>query len=73
MKSLREIRGDLSLDDVSKAVGLAPSTLSRIERGGQFPQRSTMKKLADFYELTEPDIFLLVSIATDHNKDHQAA
>jgi transcriptional regulator with XRE-family HTH domain len=73
MKNLREIRGDLSLDDVSKAVGLASSTLSRIERGEQFPQRSTMKKLANFYSLSEADIFQLSSIAVDSFKSNQAA
>lgn len=46
----------LSQNDVSKAVGIAQSTLSEYERGVLLPSLSAAKRLAELLECTIDDI-----------------
>ena len=74
MSTLRTLRTDseLVLEEVAKAIDLNPSNLSRIERGCQFPQRKTIKALAEYYGKTEGEIYAL-AIATSSNSSKDAA
>ena len=57
LRSLRKKRG-LTLKDVSEAVGIVPSHLSRIETGMQVPSPDVARKLAVFFKgkVSEMDI-----------------
>ena len=48
---LRRLRGDLSLRDVTKRVGVSSSYLSEIERGSRKPGVNIIRKLADLYNV----------------------
>ena len=48
---LRRLRGDLSLRDVTKRVGVSSSYLSEIERGSRRPGVNIIRKLADLYNV----------------------
>jgi transcriptional regulator with XRE-family HTH domain len=56
---LRELRGDLSLYEVSKATGIASADLSRYEKEDYHPSPGNLKKLADYYEVPYEDLRLL--------------
>lgn len=51
LKSLRENRG-ISQKFVAEKIGINNSTLSGYESGYREPDAETLKKLADFYEVT---------------------
>ena len=42
---LRRLRGDLSLQDVTRRTGISSSYLSQIERGGRKPGSNMLRKL----------------------------
>lgn len=73
MSTLRDLRKDRSLDEVSTATGIDTSTLSRVERGAQFPSRPTMKSLASYYGISEGEVYVLASNAVDANKEKNQA
>jgi transcriptional regulator with XRE-family HTH domain len=54
LRELRERRG-LRLEDVAQALGVAPSTLSRIETGKAPTRTSYLSLLLAQYEVTDPD------------------
>jgi len=54
---LRDLRGSKTLEEVSKQTGLDRGTLSRIERGEQFPRKETAVSLAEFYDVSVGAIF----------------
>ena len=48
---LRRLRGELSLRDVNRRVGISSSYLSQIERGERVPGRNLINKLAAVYNV----------------------
>ena len=48
---LRRLRGDLSLRDVTKRIGVSSSYLSQIERSDRKPGSNVIRKLADLYNV----------------------
>ena len=53
---LRRLRGDLSLRDVTKRVGVSSSYLSEIERGSRRPGVNIIRKLADLYNVDAEEL-----------------
>ena len=51
---LRRLRGELSLRDVTRLVGVGSSYLSQIERGQRRPGRNLVLRLAEAYDV-DPD------------------
>lgn len=47
---LRRQKG-LTLEQVSSAINVAPSSLKKWEQGGRFPAMKTLKKIAEFYDV----------------------
>ena len=48
---LRRLRGELSLRDVNRRIGISSSYLSQIERGERVPGRNLIHKLAAVYNV----------------------
>lgn len=48
-KKLVELRGDKTLDEVTKAVGISISALSNYEKGTRIPRDEIKIKLAQYY------------------------
>ena len=71
MPSLRKLRGNKTLIEISKATDIDSGNLSRIERGIQMPSRESAKALAKHYELSETEIFQMCLEASD-NKSNAA-
>lgn len=55
--TLRELRGDRSQQEVSKAVGISPSALSMYERGERIPRDEVKQSFASYYSTTVQAIF----------------
>ena len=53
---LRRLRGDLSLRDVTKRVGVSSSYLSEIERGSRKPGVNIIRKLAHLYNVDATEL-----------------
>ena len=53
---LRRLRGDLSLRDVTKRVGVSSSYLSEIERGSRKPGVNIIRKLAHLYNVDAAEL-----------------
>ena len=53
---LRRLRGDLSLRDVTKRIGVSSSYLSQIERGDRQPGSNVVRKLADLYNVDADEL-----------------
>jgi len=49
---LKALRGDSSLEDVSKIIGISKSLLSKYERGVTEPGSSALIKLARYYNVS---------------------
>jgi transcriptional regulator with XRE-family HTH domain len=47
---LKELRGDRSLRDVEREIGMDRSDLSKYERGRFVPSSERLQKLADYYD-----------------------
>lgn len=62
MKKLQEMRAEkkLTLIEASRAMDIDPSTLSRIERGVYMPQKSTVPKIADFYQVPAGELVAML-------------
>lgn len=58
-KKLRQLRGNLSLHEVGKGSGVASADLGRYESGHYYPTKSSLKKLAEYYEIPYEDLRLL--------------
>jgi transcriptional regulator with XRE-family HTH domain len=55
-QKLRHLRGERSLLDVTKGTGIAKIDISRYEKGERVPNPERLKKLADFYKVTYPEL-----------------
>ena len=53
---LRRLRGDLSLRDVTRRVGVSSSYLSEIERGSRKPGVNIIRKLAHLYNVDADEL-----------------
>ncbi len=53
---LRRLRGDLSLRDVTKRIGVSSSYLSQIERGDRMPGSNVVRKLAHLYNVDAEEL-----------------
>ena len=53
---LRRLRGDLSLRDVTRRIGVSSSYLSQIERGDRRPGSNVVRKLADLYNVDADEL-----------------
>ena len=53
---LRRLRGDLSLRDVTRRVGVSSSYLSQIERSDRKPGSNIIRKLADLYNVDADEL-----------------
>ena len=53
---LRRLRGDLSLRDVTKRIGVSSSYLSQIERSDRTPGTNIIRKLADLYNVDADEL-----------------
>ena len=53
---LRRLRGDLSLRDVTKRIGVSSSYLSQIERSDRKPGTNVIRKLADLYNVDADEL-----------------
>ena len=53
---LRRLRGDLSLRDVTRRVGVSSSYLSQIERSDRKPGPNIIRKLADLYNVDAEEL-----------------
>lgn len=56
-KKLRELRGSIPRETVSKAVGISKSALAMYERGERIPRDSVKINLAKFYGKSVDSIF----------------
>ena len=53
---LRRLRGDLSLRDVTRRIGVSSSYLSQIERGDRKPGSNVVRKLAVLYNVDAEEL-----------------
>ena len=53
---LRRLRGDLSLRDVTRRIGVSSSYLSQIERSDRKPGSNVVRKLADLYNVDADEL-----------------
>lgn len=49
---LKELRADLSLMDIAREVGLSDTQILNIEKGTRKPKKTTLKKLAELYQVS---------------------
>lgn len=56
-KTLRELRGDKTLEEVANKVGISKSALAMYERGERIPRDEIKVKLANHYNKPIADIF----------------
>ena len=56
-KILTALRGEQSLRDVAKTLGLSPSAIRQYESGNRIPRDNIKEKIAKFYDKTVQEIF----------------
>lgn len=56
-KRLYELRGNISREDVAKAIGVSVSAISMYENGERVPRDSVKVKIAEFYKKSVQEIF----------------
>ena len=56
-RRLRELRGDKTLDEVAKALGVTSMAVSLWERGERMPSDDIKIKIAAYYETSVTAIF----------------
>jgi len=61
--NLRSLRGDKSLSEVAKEIGITPQGLGKIELKKRTPSLFIAKKIADYYGVFIEQIFF------DNNRD----
>ncbi len=55
---LKELRGTLSYGDVQKGTRISSGLIHRYEHGDRVPTPATLRKLAEFYEVSYADLRL---------------
>ena len=63
---LKDLRGDMSLDELSEKINIPKSTLWRFESDVTRPNDQIKKKIADFYKKTIQEIFYQFQQHTTH-------
>ena len=56
-KLLTALRGERTLSDVAKTLGVSPSAISQYESGNRIPRDNIKEKIAKFYDKTVQEIF----------------
>lgn len=56
-KLLTALRGEQTLQDVAKTLGLSPSAIRQYESGNRIPRDNIKEKIAKFYDKTVQEIF----------------
>lgn len=56
-QKLVKLRGDKTLEEVSKAIGISKSALSMYEQGNRVPRDPVKLRLAQYYNRSVPFIF----------------
>nr|DAU99543.1 MAG TPA: Helix-turn-helix XRE-family like protein [Caudoviricetes sp.] len=56
-KKLRKLRGNKTIAELSKEIGIKPSTIGMYETGERIPRDSIKIKYANYYNLTVGEIF----------------
>ena len=56
-KLLTALRGEQSLSDVAKTLGLSPAAIHQYESGNRIPRDNIKEKIAKFYDKTVQEIF----------------
>ena len=56
-KLLTALRGEQSLRDVAKTLGLSPAAIRQYESGNRIPRDNIKEKIAKFYDKTVQEIF----------------
>ena len=56
---LKELRVDLSFYEIGKAIGMTHGNLGKYEQGEVLPSRNTLRKLANYFEVSYQELFLL--------------
>jgi len=54
---LRKLRGNKTIAELSKEIGIKPSTIGMYETGERIPRDSIKIKYANYYNLTVGEIF----------------
>lgn len=57
-RHMRELRGDRSLAEVSKAIELSPNYISAVERG-RVPSDHYIQVAASYFDVDEDDLFIM--------------
>lgn len=55
---LRDLRGERTLAEVGKDLGLSGTYLATVERGNKLPSDHFISKLAAYYKVDEDDLFV---------------
>lgn len=55
--NLKALRGNTSLAEVAKAIGVTPAAMSNYEQGIRIPRDEVKKRLADYYGVSVESIF----------------
>lgn len=70
--NLRQLRlqKELTQEQLSKKLGLSPSSIGNYEQGTRFPKYETLEKMADFFNINISDLFITDNqiILTDKDK-----
>ena len=61
-RELKRLRGSRTIQEVSDATGIAPSTLGMYEIGERIPRDNNKITIANYYGLTVQDIFFANAI-----------
>lgn len=56
-KLLTALRGEQTLQDVAKTLGLSPAAIRQYESGNRIPRDNIKEKIAEFYDKTVQEIF----------------
>ena len=54
---LRELRGDKSMEEVARAIGISKSAIAMYETGKRVPKDNVKKKLSEYYKCPVSDLF----------------
>ena len=61
-KKLKELRGNRTIQEISDATGISPSTLGMYEIGERIPRDDNKITLANFYGMSVEDVFFAQEI-----------
>lgn len=70
-KKLKKLRGSRTIQEVSKALGISPSTLGMYEIGARIPRDSIKITIANYYGKPVQDIFFAENITDGDSDDAQ--